>query len=104
LELRSVQVPALSLQTLVENSVKYAVGSRFEGAEIRVAAFVRAESVCVQVSDDGPGFTAQAIRPGHGLDNLRQRLAALFGPTAGLEISVGCGFPTVSFCVPGKTA
>jgi sensor histidine kinase YesM len=104
LELRSVQVPALSLQTLVENSVKYAVGSRFEGAEIRVAAFVRAEYVCVQVSDDGPGFTAQAIRPGHGLDNLRQRLAALFGPTAGLEISVGCGFPTVSFCVPGKTA
>jgi signal transduction histidine kinase len=96
-ELRSVEVPALALQTLVENSVKYAVGSRFEGAEIRVTAFASNGTVIVEVSDNGPGFTAQAIRPGHGLDNLRQRLAALFGPSAKLEIRDG---PTVSFCVP----
>jgi LytS/YehU family sensor histidine kinase len=92
-----VQVPALSLQTLVENSVKHAVAARFEGAEIRVAAFERDGAVWVEVSDDGPGFTEQAIVPGHGLDRLRQRLAALFGPTARLEIRGG---PTVSFSVP----
>jgi sensor histidine kinase YesM len=96
-ELRAVQVPALSLQTLVENSVKHAVGSRFEGAEIRVMAFERDGSVFVEVSDDGPGFTEQAIVPGHGLDNLQQRLAALFGPGAKLEIRDG---PAVSFRVP----
>lgn len=96
-ELRSVQVPALSLQTLVENSVKHAVGSRFEGAEIRVAAFERDGSVFVEVSDDGPGFTQEAVLPGHGLDNLQHRLVALFGPGAKLEIRGG---PTVSFCVP----
>jgi signal transduction histidine kinase len=96
-ELRPVQVPALSLQTLVENSVKHAVGSRFEGAEIRVGAFERDGSVFVEVSDDGPGFTEQAILPGHGLDNLQQRLVTLFGPRAKLEIRGG---PTVSFCVP----
>ena len=96
-ELRPVQVPALSLQTLVENSVKHAVGSRFEGAEIRVAAFERDGSVFVEVSDDGPGFTEQAILPGHGLDNLQQRLVTLFGPGAKLAIRGG---PTVSFCVP----
>jgi sensor histidine kinase YesM len=95
--LRPVQVPALSLQTLVENSVKHAVGSRFEGAEIRVAAFERDGSVFVEVSDDGPGFTGQAIQPGHGLDNLQRRLVTLFGPAARLEIRGG---PTVSFCVP----
>jgi signal transduction histidine kinase len=96
-ELRVVQVPALSLQTLVENSVKHAVGSRFEGAEIRVMAFERDGSVIVEVSDNGPGFTEQAILPGHGLDNLQQRLAALFGPGAKLEIRDG---PAVSFRVP----
>ena len=96
-ELRPVQVPALSLQTLVENSVKHAVGSRFEGAEVRVVAFERDGSVFVEVSDDGPGFTEQAILPGHGLDNLQQRLATMFGPGARLEIRGG---PTVSFCVP----
>uniref|UniRef100_Q025M0 Signal transduction histidine kinase, LytS n=1 Tax=Solibacter usitatus (strain Ellin6076) TaxID=234267 RepID=Q025M0_SOLUE len=96
-ELRPVQVPALSLQTLVENSVKHAVGSRFEGAEVRVVAFERDGSVFVEVSDDGPGFTEQAILPGHGLDNLQQRLVTMFGPGARLEIRGG---PTVSFCVP----
>jgi sensor histidine kinase YesM len=96
-ELRPVQVPALSLQTLVENSVKHAVGSRFEGAEIRVVASERDGSVFVEVSDDGPGFTRQAILPGHGLDNLQQRLVTMFGPGAKLEIRAG---PTVSFCVP----
>jgi LytS/YehU family sensor histidine kinase len=98
-ELRPVEVPALSLQTLVENSVKHAVGSRFEGAEIRVAAFERGGSVFVQVSDDGPGFTEKAILPGHGLHNLQQRLVTLFGPGARLEIQ---GSGTVSFCVPRR--
>jgi sensor histidine kinase YesM len=96
-ELQPVQVPALSLQTLVENSVKHAVGSRFEGAEIRVVAFEREGSVFVEVSDDGPGFTEQAILPGHGLDNLQRRLVTLFGPGAKLAVRGG---PTVSFCVP----
>ena len=96
-ELGPVQVPALSLQTLVENSVKHAMGSRFEGVEVRVAAFERDGSVFVEVSDDGPGFTEQAILPGHGLDNLQQRLVTLFGPGARLAIRGG---PTVSFCVP----
>lgn len=105
LELRSGEVPALSIQTLVENSVKYAVGSRYEGAEIRVSASMVDGSLSVAVSDDGPGFTEQAIRPGHGLDNLQRRLAALFGPAARLDISNKAGFTTVSFSLRtvGKT-
>ena len=99
-ELRSAEVPALSLQTLVENSVKYAVGSRVQGAEIRVAAFAKDGSIFVEVSDDGPGFTAEAIRPGHGLDNLQRRLANLFGPAARLEISSEPGCAAVTFCLP----
>jgi signal transduction histidine kinase len=98
--LRSAEVPALSIQTLVENSVKHAVGSRFEGAEIRVKAFERGGSVIVEVSDDGPGLTAQAIRPGHGLDNLQRRLTALFGSAARLEITNDGGFAAVSFRLP----
>ena len=106
LELGSGEVPALSIQTLVENSVKYAVGSRYEGAEIRVSAAIVDGSLSVAVSDDGPGFTEQAIRPGHGLDNLQRRLAALFGPAARLDVSNKAGFTTVTFSLPrtaGKT-
>jgi LytS/YehU family sensor histidine kinase len=105
-EFRSAAVPALSLQTLVENSVKFAVGTRSDGAEIHITAFPRDGFIYVEVSDNGPGFAAQDIRPGHGLDNLQRRLTALFGPPAKLEISKKGEFTAVSFCLPqtdGKT-
>lgn len=100
LELRSVQVPALSIQTLVENSVKYAVAARLEGSEVRVRARALEAQVLIEVTDNGPGFTAQHIRTGHGIDNLQSRLGVLFGPEAKLEISNDPGGAVVSFCVP----
>ena len=99
-ELRSAAVPALSLQTLVENSVKFAVGIRSDGAEIHITAFPRDGFMHVEVSDNGPGFAAQAIRPGHGLDNLQGRLTALFGSAAKLDISKKGEFTAVAFCLP----
>jgi sensor histidine kinase YesM len=99
-DLLSVEMPALALQTLVENSVKFAVSWRMEGAEIRVAARADGEAVVVEVSDDGPGFSAVDLRADHGLDNLQRRLRALFGPAASMEIA-GCGpFTTVSLRLP----
>jgi sensor histidine kinase YesM len=86
-EIQSAEVPPFSLQTLVENSVKHAVSSRMEGATIRIAARAENGVICLEVSDDGPGFTTDAIRPGHGLDNLQGRLTALFGSQAKLEVS-----------------
>lgn len=82
------QVPPLSVQTLVENSVKYAVGVRREGAEIAVRARLVAGELRVEVSDDGPGFDPlQSLKPGHGLDLLQRRLTALFGSAASLGMS-----------------
>lgn len=73
-------VPPLSVQTLVENSVKYAVSPRREGARIVVAVrAVEGGGVAVQVADDGPGFTEAEAGKGHGLDLLRQRVGELGG-------------------------
>ncbi|MCG3163966.1 MAG: hypothetical protein JMDDDDMK_05425 [Acidobacteria bacterium] len=80
------EVPPFCLQTLVENSVKYAVSTKRAGAEIRVEAESDERSVKLSVSDDGPGFMADAIRAGHGLDNLQSRLSALYGDRATLDI------------------
>src|SRR3954468_12419343 len=49
-------VPRLSLQTLVENSVKYAVSPRREGATVAIAATESDGRVSMSVEDDGPGF------------------------------------------------
>jgi LytS/YehU family sensor histidine kinase len=84
--LSCIRVPPFCLQTLVENSVKYAVSAKREGAELRVEAEVDGRSIKLSVSDDGPGFDAGAIRAGHGLDNLQARLSALYGDRASLDL------------------
>jgi LytS/YehU family sensor histidine kinase len=84
-EMRDFEIPAMSIQTLVENSVKYAVSARREGASVTVAASHNGGMLRVTVSDDGPGFSPECIPSGHGLDLLQCRLEALFGAPAGLE-------------------
>jgi sensor histidine kinase YesM len=80
--LRGVVIPVFAVQTVVENSVKYAVSARKAGARIRVRARRDGDRVRLDITDDGPGFAGPIWRPGHGLDGLRSRLFALYGPAA----------------------
>jgi signal transduction histidine kinase len=88
-ELETHRVPAFALQTLVENSVKYAVATRTTGGEIRVAAKRNGGRLELAVEDDGPGFTAP-LPVGHGLDTLRSRLEVLYGNAATLAAPAPC--------------
>ena len=71
------ELPPLSVQTLVENSVKYAVSPRREGAEIRVRTRLSAGTWSVEVWDNGPGFDESDIGKGQGLALVRERLSGL---------------------------
>src|SRR5690606_27987404 len=77
--LGEVPVPPLSVQTLVENCVKFAAAPSRKGAQIEIRAVSEGERVRIEVTDDGPGFAAAEIPAGHGLDNLCSRLGVLFG-------------------------
>ena len=77
-------VPPFALQTLVENSVRHAIAPRRSGGAIRIRVTTSANHLELSVWDDGPGFSRDELRPGHGLDNLEGRLAALFGSRARL--------------------
>ncbi len=83
-ELRAIAIPAFAVQTLVENSVKYAVSPRKHGAKIQVRAHRHNDRLTLEISDDGPGFSGPVWLAGHGLDGLRARLDALYG--AGAEL------------------
>ncbi len=85
-DLETARVPPLAVQTLVENSVKYAVAPNRAGGEIRIAGTRENGCVRVAVSDQGPGFALESAPAGHGLDNLKDRLAALFGDQAALTL------------------
>jgi sensor histidine kinase YesM len=86
-------VPRFSLQTLVENAVKYAIAPRRGGGRVSLRAAARHGRVRIEVEDDGPGFEAGAVPPNHGLALLRQRLALTYGDRATLNVQ----------SVPGRT-
>jgi signal transduction histidine kinase len=100
-EAAKATLPAMLLQPLVENAIKYAVSPQEEGAEIAVMAQVVGPRLRVTVSDTGPGMNAQnvedglpAVRPsrarrdstGVGLTNIRDRLAQAYGEEHRFEI------------------
>ncbi len=95
-----VEVPPFCLQTLVENSVKHVVSIRREGAEIVVAGRVEEGRAILEVSDDGPGFDAASLIPGHGLDSLQDRLSSLFDGGARLSVDRRAGRAAVSISIP----
>src|SRR3954452_914694 len=97
-------VPRMSVQTLVENAVKYAVSPRREGAAIRLHAAAADQRLTVTVEDDGPGFAASTRPGGHGLDLLERRLHMLFGDRASLTVESGNGKTAVTMDVPTQTS
>jgi LytS/YehU family sensor histidine kinase len=79
-------VPSFSLQTLVENAVRHAIGSRSEGGSISVRCRCDDGKLSVCVTDNGIGANIGASESLHfGLRSLRERLLAAFGGAAELS-------------------
>jgi LytS/YehU family sensor histidine kinase len=93
-------VPRLSLQTLVENSVKFAVSPRREGGSIAVRAAATEAGLRLEVEDDGPGFDPAVVPDGHGLALLEARLAMTFGGQGRLEVDNRPGRTVVAIEIP----
>jgi len=101
-DVADLDVPPLALQTLVENSIKHAVSPNRYGGEINVAARLVSGSLLLEVSDNGPGFERSSLQQGHGLENLQERLTALFDGQGRLEIARRGDRMVVGVSVPQK--
>lgn len=99
-DLRGARVPPMSVQALVENAVKHGIAPQRGGGEILVAAFAENGNLRIEVRDTGPGFSLTAIPAGHGLDNLVERLNALFGDKARLNVFRRDGQSLVEMVLP----
>ena len=76
--LSQVPVPALILQPLVENAVKYGVAGAEPPATVSIEAHSQDSKLTLEVFDSGMG-KAQPSGGGIGLANVRQRLQLLYG-------------------------
>ena len=85
----AARIPAMSIQPLVENAIKHGTSAVERTGRVRVAAEIAGNVLRVEVSDNGPGFGGApgfdaASHAGHGLRNVRERLAGYYGGAARL--------------------
>ena len=77
-ELRSIRIPALVIQPLVENAIKHGISERLAGGELRISARIENSFAIIAVIDTGIGVTDTALalrkQRGLGLSNVEQRL------------------------------
>jgi LytS/YehU family sensor histidine kinase len=104
-DLRDAPVPPLLLQPLVENSIRHGLEPKVEGGEIVVRARRQAGLLVVEVSDTGVGLDAAppSEGSGFGLEQVRERLATVYGAQGRMSLSpspAGGTCATLSFPTP----
>jgi signal transduction histidine kinase len=80
--LRAHAFPPGLLISVVENAITHGLEPAAAGGTVRIEARQRGDRLVVAVADTGVGLAAANGRPGQGigLANVRERIAALFGP------------------------
>jgi sensor histidine kinase YesM len=105
--LRSIRIPTLLIQPLVENAIKHGIAPCRGGGEVIVSAQVEdlmsegsaaSPALCITVRDTGAGASdieiARARRRGLGIANVEQRLNCYYGSSANLSIKSARGLGT----------
>jgi len=90
--LRSIRVPALLIQPIVENAIKHGIAPKKTGGEVTIQAWFEdvgnQKMLCINVRDTGIGASQVEgiLRRGVGISNVEQRLKNYFGQAATLTI------------------
>jgi two-component system LytT family sensor kinase len=79
------QVPSLIVLPLVENAIRHGLSPKVGPGRLKISAGSDGTSLVLTVEDDGLGTTLP-LGPGVGIGNTRERLVAMYGGKAGLEI------------------
>jgi len=100
-EARSVAVPPMMIQPLLENAFHYGAQTSPMPLTVSVAASLRDGALCVIVANSGswvPPDPARSI--GSGIQTLRKRLELLFGPAATVDVCREEGWVRVVIRLP----
>ena len=87
-------IPALTIQPIVENAIKHGLMKLQRGGTIHVVSYETDTHYCVSVVDDGVGFDASVElddRRHVGLRNIRERLKVMVSGTLEIESTPNVG-------------
>lgn len=97
-------IPALTLQPIVENAVRYGVSKKKAGGTVKISTYRKENDIVIEVADDGKGFQTESKhsvvdeRSHVGLENVRKRLKMQCGGK--LEIVSSEEGSTVKILIP----
>ena len=113
-ECMDMKIPKLSLQPILENSVKYAAEVTMKPCLIEIRAKRKGNRLILCIWDNGPGIPEQILaqirerrvpdNTGIGLLNIEDRIQMLGGTGSGLKIYSKKGrgtWITLCICQPG---
>ena len=85
--LLTATVPSFSVQTLVENAIRHGIAKQPDAGRLILRARKDGETLEISVTDDGAGIDPDGVMPaGHGIVTTQERLRALYGDKASLEV------------------
>ena len=94
------RVPPLLLQPLIENAVTHGIAGLLDGGVIRLDVARRNGGLSIAIENPRDTDTPVQAHRGVGLENVRQRLLAMFGPDARLETRADPGTFRVELALP----
>jgi sensor histidine kinase YesM len=86
-EAATTRIPAMLLQTIVENAVKHGIAELPRGGVLSITATLQDDALTVEVRNPRPGTQTYATE-GIGLRNAAERLRLLFGTAAQLQLDL----------------
>lgn len=104
-ECTDFSLPALTLQPIVENAVKYGIRSRENGGTVSIKVCRRNDKINIVVHDDGMGFDVNKKpdddRSHVGIDNTRHRVEVMCNGSLTIDSVIGVG-TTVTIILEDK--
>jgi hypothetical protein len=89
-ETRSLKIPPMILQPLVENAVKHGIAPEVNGGNVKVSGQAMSDYFLIEVADTGAGRNGSRRQShqgtGIGLKNVRERLMQVYGEAAMLKL------------------
>jgi len=88
----TLMIPLLSLQPLLENAIYHGIQPRPEGGCVRIDAAITNGLCRISVSNPIPaGVPARTEGNRMAINNIRARLHAIYGASAGVQLSTDTG-------------
>ena len=99
---RSIAVPPMLLQMLVENGIKHGIAALPGGGELLVSSALEDGTLVLQVENTGQLAAEENRLPRLGLNNIRERLRILYAGRACLELANRDGSVAATVRIPTR--